>query len=309
MSSSLNDLTIVIRGAGEMATGTSHRLHRAGFRKIIMTEISKPLTVRRLVSFSEAVHKGSCCVEEIEARLVRRIDDAKGLWSKNVIPVIVDAENESKVIVSADVVVDAILAKKNHGTNTADAALVIGLGPGFYAGKDVHCVIETNRGHNLGRLIFEGSAASNTGTPGSIAGETIRRVLRAPDEGVFQSDAVITDRVEAGDIVGHVAGKPVKAELQGVIRGLIRPGTPVKKGLKVGDIDPRGEVSYCSTISEKARAIGGSVLEAILMKFNCSNQIAGRIYTSRIVDSTGSEMLPAQSCTQSTQPFQAGEHP
>lgn len=264
----LRNLTIIIRGAGEMATGTAHRLHRSGFHRLLMTEIEAPVAVRRQVSFSEAVHEGSRIVEGIEARLVGRAEDAPDLWSQGIIAVVVDRENRSKERVRPDVVVDAILAKENRGTAIDDADLVIGLGPGFCAGVDVHCVVETNRGHDLGRLILDGFAAANTGTPGIIAGETTRRVLRAPQSGVFETDASIADLVEVGQEVGHVSNVPVKAGLSGVIRGLIRPKTPVHKGLKIGDIDPRGMTSYCYTISEKARSIAGTVLEAILMRYN-----------------------------------------
>jgi xanthine dehydrogenase accessory factor len=236
-----------------------------------MTEVSAPLAVRRLVSFSEAVYDGTATVEGTEARRVAGIEEVEHLWSQRVIPVIVDPGNLSGERLRPDVVVDSILAKENLGTTMKDASLVIGFGPGFHAGKDVHYVIETNRGHNLGRLIFEGPAEQNTGTPGEIAGETSARVLRAPQDGVFESDWSISDMVEAGASVGGVAGRPVQAGLSGIIRGLIRPGTRVTKGLKVGDIDPRGERSYCYTISEKARAIGGTVLEAILMRFNSSS--------------------------------------
>lgn len=268
MSRLLSSLIILIRGAGEMATGTACRLHRAGFHNILMTEIEAPLAVRRLVSFSEAVHDGSSTVEGTEARLVSRADEVAALWNRGVIAIIIDGENRCKETIRPDVVVDAILAKENLGTTREDAPLVIGLGPGFCASSDVHVVVETNRGHNLGRLIFDGPASPNTGVPGVIAGETTSRVLRAPDDGTFESNSSIGDMVDAGSVVAHVAGKPVIAALSGVIRGLIRPKTLVTKGLKVGDIDPRGEVSYCYTISEKARAIGGAVLEAILMRFN-----------------------------------------
>ncbi len=268
MLNSLNSLRIVIRGAGEMATGTAHRLHRAGFYKILLTEVPAPLAVRRLVSFSEVVYDGRGSVEGTEARLIDRIEEVEALWSQRIIPVIVDPDNQSGKSLQPHVVIDAILAKINLGTTMNDAPLVIGYGPGFYARKDVHCVLETNRGHNLGRLIFDGPAAPNTGVPGSIAGETASRVLRAPKEGIFESDSSITDMVETGEVVGHVGGSPVLAGLSGVIRGLIRPKTPVTKGLKVGDVDPRGDRSNCATISEKARAIGGSALEAILMRFN-----------------------------------------
>lgn len=271
MSRLLSSLIILIRGAGEMATGTACRLYRAGFHNILMTEIGAPLAVRRQVSFSEAVHDGSSTVEGTQARLVSQASEVAALWNKGVIAIIVDGENRCKETIRPDVVVDAILAKENLGTTREDAPLVIGLGPGFCAGSDVHVVVETNRGHNLGRLIFDGPASPNTGVPGVIAGETANRVLRAPDDGTFESNFSIGDMVDAGSVVAYVAGKPVTAALSGVIRGLIRPKTPVTKGLKVGDIDPRCDVSYCYTISEKARAIGGAVLEAILMRFNSAD--------------------------------------
>ncbi|MDQ7783831.1 MAG: selenium-dependent molybdenum cofactor biosynthesis protein YqeB, partial [Desulfomonilaceae bacterium] len=184
------------------------------------------------------------------------------------VPVMIDPENRSKEVLEPAVVVDAILAKTNIGTSMTDAPLVIGLGPGFCAGKDVHYVIETNRGHNLGRLIFEGEAAPNTGVPGDIAGRTSQRVLRAPSDGVFESDVRIGTGVQEGQVVGYVGTDPVRAGVSGIVRGLIRPGTTVPRNVKIGDVDPRDDVSYCHTISEKARAIGGTVLEAILMCFN-----------------------------------------
>ena len=167
-----------------------------------------------------------------------------------------------------DVVIDAILAKKNLGTHKNEAPLVIGLGPGFVAKQDVHMVIETNRGHNLGRIITSGSAEPDTGIPGSINGYTEERVLRAPCDGEFNARRSIGDSVKRGDAIGTVAQEPVVAKIDGVIRGLIRSSANVNRGLKIGDIDPRGRVDYCATISEKARAIGGSVLEAILRVYN-----------------------------------------
>jgi xanthine dehydrogenase accessory factor len=268
MPSSLSGLKIIIRGAGEMATGTACRLYNAGFRKLLMTEIDKPLSVRRLVSFSEALHEGSWTVEGVEAVAIQTLDQVGTLWQEHRVPVIADPAASSKAIFRPDVLVDAILAKRNLGTTMDDAPLVIGFGPGFYAGRDAHCVIETNRGHDLGRLIFQGEPAADTGNPGEIQGHTTLRVLRSPADGIFESDQHIGTMVEKGQLVGQVAGQPVNASLNGVIRGLIRPGTPVSQRLKIGDIDPRGNPSYCDTISEKARAIGGSALEAILMRFN-----------------------------------------
>jgi xanthine dehydrogenase accessory factor len=268
----LSDLKILIRGAGEMATGTAVRLHNSGFPSLLMTEIDRPLAVRRMVSFCEAVHEGSWVVEGVKAVAIGTPGHTAEAWSRGLIPVLVDSQNTSREMLKPDVLIDAILAKKNLGTEIADAPLVIGLGPGFRAGKDVHYVIETNRGHDLGRLISEGEAFPDTGTPGEIAGHTGLRVIRSPGNGVFESDARIGTVVEAGRVVGSVAGREVVAGLAGVLRGLIRPGTRVGTGLKIGDVDPRGKIDFCFTISEKARAIGGAVLEAILTTFNKPNR-------------------------------------
>jgi xanthine dehydrogenase accessory factor len=268
MPTDLSDLGIIIRGAGEMATGTAWRLFRAGFRRILMTERVQPLSVRRLVCFSEAVHEGSWTVEGVRAERIVEAHEAPTAWAAGCIPVIVDPENRSKHSVRTDVLVDAILAKKNTGTCLGDAALVIGLGPGFHAGRDVHLVVETNRGHSLGRVIQVGAAQPDTGIPGNIGGETTRRVIRASADGTFESDLAIAERVTEGQVVAGVSGEPVIAALSGVLRGLIRPGTRVVEGLKIGDIDPRENPVLCRTISEKALAIAGGVLEAILMRYN-----------------------------------------
>ncbi len=251
-----------------MATGTAVRLYRSGFRKILMTEIESPLAVRRLVSFCEAIYEGQYQVENVTAVRLDNLSDISRGWGNGHIPVIVDPQIASKDVIKPDILIDATLAKKNLGTSIRDASLVIALGPGFLAGKDAHWVIETNRGHNLGRLILEGAADPDTGIPGSIGGETVRRVIRAPEDGIFEPIVDIGTMVEEEQIVGHVGASQVRVSLRGVLRGLIRPHTPVTLGLKIGDVDPRGDPGYCSTISEKARAIGGTVLEAILMKFN-----------------------------------------
>jgi xanthine dehydrogenase accessory factor len=271
MSCKLVDKKLIVRGAGEMASGSVFRLYRAGFRNLLLTEIEAPLTVRRLVSFSPAVYEGSQTVEGTQAVLIAKPEQAEETWRAGLIPLLVDPENESRHVIKPDVVLDAILAKKNLGTSMDDAPLVIGLGPGFCAGGDVHYVVETNRGHNLGRLIFDGYASPNTGTPGDIGGQSTRRVLRAPSDGIFHSDLEIGVLVEMDQTIGYVGDTPVKASLAGALRGLIRPGTLVTNGLKIGDIDPRGDSSYCYTISEKARAIGGTVLEAIMMRFHTGN--------------------------------------
>lgn len=261
-------MRIVIRGAGEMATGCAYRLHYSGFFNILMTEIEKPLAVRRSVSFCEAVYEHSWTVEDIRAERIDSVEAAQDLWQQRTLPTLVDPDATCKAIVKPHVLVDAILAKRNIGTSITDAPLVIALGPGFCAGKDAHYVIETNRGHDLGRIICEGYASPNTGVPGTIGGHSALRVLRAPTNGVFESDLEIGAQVQEGQVVGDVNGMPVKAELTGLLRGLIRPGTVVTDKLKIGDIDPRGDTSYCSRISEKACAIGGAVLAAIMRTYN-----------------------------------------
>jgi len=251
-----------------MATGTACRLYRANFKKIFMLEIKKPLAVRRKVCFCEAIHDGHAAVEGIEAKNAEDCDQFRSAWKKGIIPVIADPEWKSIETIHPHVVIDAMIAKKNLGTAMSEAGLVIGLGPGFEAGKDVHVAIETNRGHNLGRLIFKGCPEPDTGIPGNIGGYTAERVLRAPCRGIFMSDIEIGTAVKKNDITGYVGKTPVTAGIDGVIRGQIRPGTSVTENMKIGDIDPRGKKEYCTTISEKARAIGGSVLEAVLNRFN-----------------------------------------
>ena len=268
MSVPLKDRVIIIKGAGEQATGIACRLYRANFRRILMLETSSPLAVRRQVSFCEAIHETSMTVEGIEA--VRIGDDLERhtVWAAGKIAVLVDPHGESTSRCRPDLFIDATLAKRNLGTSIADAPLVIALGPGFTAGTDCHVVIETNRGHNLGRLIYTGMAEANTGIPGDIASYTKERVLRAPADGVFTTKKQIGDRVRAGESIGNVGNAEVTSQLDGILRGLIRPGSAVRKGLKIGDVDPRGEASYCNTISEKARALGGAVLEAVLGVYN-----------------------------------------
>lgn len=267
MTPGLSDLTLMIRGAGEMASGVAIRLFCAGFRNMLMTEIPAPLAVRRTVCFSEAVYEGQTVVEGVEGRLIERPDGAFACWAEGVIPVLVDPENSARLILTPDVVIDAIIAKTNLGTLITDARLVIALGPGFVAGIDAHLTVETNRGHDLGRVFSEGATSPNTGVPGAVGGESTRRVLRAPQDGVLRSDFAIGASVVAGQEVAKVGNAPARAHLNGILRGLIRPGSQVHRGMKVGDVDPRGDASYCLTVSDKARALGGAVLEAILMTF------------------------------------------
>jgi xanthine dehydrogenase accessory factor len=264
----LRDLIIVVKGAGEMGSAVAWRLFMANFKNIVMLETEHPLAVRREVSFCEAVHDGQKQVEDVTALPAADLAEMKEYWGKNNIAVIIDPGWQTINSIRPHVVIDALLAKRNLGTRINEAALVIGLGPGFNAGDDVHLVIETNRGHNLGRIITAGAAEANTGIPGQIGGFTEARVLRAPAAGRFQPMLKIGDLVHKDQLIGSVAGNDVRAGIDGVLRGLIRPGIEVAKGLKIGDIDPRGEAGYCYTISDKARAIGGSVLEAILRVYN-----------------------------------------
>ena len=270
---------IVVRGAGDLATGTIHRLKKAGFRLLVL-EAEHPAAIRRQVALSEAVYAGSARVEDVEAvRMDVDLAEKKNrkelleqemerIWKKDGVPVLVDPAGLSIAALRPAVVVDAILAKKNLGTTKEMAPLVIALGPGFTAGEDVDVVIETKRGHNLGRVIRSGSAVPNTGIPGIIGGYGKERVMHAQAEGILRNVASIGDIVEARAVIAEIETEkgtvPVEASLSGLLRGLIRDGYPVTKGFKIADIDPRKEeLQNCFTISDKARCIAGSVLEVI----------------------------------------------
>jgi len=263
----LKDLIILVKGGGEMGTGVAHRLARSGFR-VCITEIAEPMAVRREVAFCEAVFAGQKEVEGLVARRVAGKAEILRTWKEGKIPVVIDPECSIREQLKPDVLIDAILAKKNTGTHLADASLVIGLGPGFRAGEDVHFVIETNRGHRMGMVIEEGEAEPDTGIPGEISGYTWERVLRAPTSGRFKGMKRIGDRVEKGEVVAEVDGNPIKSGISGTLRGVLRDGLWVQEQTKIGDVDPRGVRENCFTISEKARAIAGGVLEAILMRYN-----------------------------------------
>lgn len=270
---------IVVRGAGDLATGTIHRLKKAGFRLLVL-EAEHPAAIRRQVALSEAVYVGSARVEDVEVvRMDVELAEKKNrkellepemerIWKKDGVPVLVDPAGLSIAALRPAVVVDAILAKKNLGTTKEMAPLVIALGPGFTAGEDVDVVIETKRGHNLGRVIRSGSAVPNTGIPGIIGGYGKERVMHAQAEGILRNAASIGDIVEARAVIAEIETEngtvPVEASLSGLLRGLIRDGYPVTKGFKIADIDPRKEeLQNCFTISDKARCIAGSVLEVI----------------------------------------------
>jgi xanthine dehydrogenase accessory factor len=265
---SMGELIVLIRGAGEMASGVTHRLHQSHF-KICMIEIPHPLAVRREVTFSEAIYEGGKEVEGVRAKLISELEEIESAWNGGEIPILVDPDGKkTRNFLKPDILVDAIMAKKNLGTQISDAPLVIGLGPGFTAGKDVHIVLETNRGHHLGKMILNGTAEPDTGIPGEIGGYTIERLLRTMKKGIFHPQKSIGERVNKGTVVAVVDDFPVITKISGVVRGLLREGVEVKKGMKVGDVDPRGKKESCFTISDKARAIGGGVLEAILYQFN-----------------------------------------
>lgn len=268
----LGNILVVIKGGGDLATGAVHRLHRAGMR-VVVTELAQPTVIRRAVAVASAVYEGQVEIEGLVARLARNDEEIRATLAAGQVPVVIDPRAEVISRLRPTAVVDAIMAKRNTGTRITDAPIVIGLGPGFTAGVDVHAVIETNRGHNLGRVILSGSAEPNTGVPGPTMGYTVERVLRAPCEGRFKGERRIGDPLEAGERVASVDGQPVVAKIPGVLRGLLADGLHVKAGMKVGDVDPRGVREYCFTISDKARAIGGGVLEAILYLLRASRVI------------------------------------
>lgn len=257
------DNLIIIRGGGDIGSGTAHRLFNAGF-KIIIAEIEKPYVIRRMVSFANAVYSKIMRVESVTARLAETDANIETIIKNNEISVIIDSELQILKKIKPLAVIDATLAKKNIGTLKVMADITIALGPGYCAGKDVDAVIETNRGHNLGRIIYNGFAEKNTGEPGNIAGYTNERVLHSTATGKIKNKFDICDLVKKGDIVSEINNVPVIAGVSGVIRGLIINEYDVFKGQKIGDIDPRNKIEYCYTISDKARTISGGVLEALL---------------------------------------------
>ena len=262
------DTLVLIKGAGDLTTGVAYRLHRSGF-PLLMTELPTPLMVRRAVSFGQAVFDGETTVEGVTARRVESIQTGLALaYGGEVIPVLVDPEGRLVEAADPTVLVDGIMAKHNTGTCITDAPLVIALGPGFTAGVDCHAAIETNRGHWLARILYEGSPQPDTKTPGKVKGHAKGRVIRAPADGYLRPVAHVGDRLRKGDLIGQVNDHKIHAMFDGVLRGLIHPSVPVTKGLKIGDLDPRDIDRHCFTVSEKSLAIGGAVLEAILAWLN-----------------------------------------
>jgi len=259
----LSEILVLIKGGGDLGTGVAYRLRRAGMQ-VVVTELAQPTVIRRAVSLAEAVYEGEVVVEGLHGRLVPDAGTARLALAAGLVPVLVDPRVDITTELRPRAVVDARMAKRNLGTRLDEAQVVVGLGPGFMVGRDVHAVIETARGHYLGRVHLSGEAAPNTGIPGSVGGESARRILRAPTDGVFQAFKRIGDPVAGGEVVAQVGDRPIETRLSGVLRGILRDGLTVQRGMKVGDIDPRGVRDYCFTISDKALAVGGGVLEAIL---------------------------------------------
>ncbi|MFP3928914.1 MAG: selenium-dependent molybdenum cofactor biosynthesis protein YqeB [Desulfobacteraceae bacterium] len=263
----LNQVRVLVRGAGDIASAVAWRLNVSHF-PVVMTEIPRPLAVRRRVAFCEAVWDGTAEVQGVRARCVGGPEEVEETLARKEIPLLVDPDLKHIRTIAPGVLVDATLAKRNTGVHRDLAPLVIGVGPGFFAGRDVHMVVETNRGHYLGRVLLEGGAEPDTGVPGPVLGYTEERVLRAPAEGLLEPSAEIGDKVVPGQAVASVGGVEVHTQIAGVLRGLIRPGAHVSQGLKIGDVDPRGDISYVDTISDKGLAVAGGVLEALCRIYN-----------------------------------------
>ncbi len=255
---------VIVRGGGDLATGTIYKLVQSGF-KVLVLEIASPSAIRRNVAFSEAIYEGRQTVEDMTCIRADSLEEAEKIMEEGHPAIMIDPECMSINFLKPDVVVDAIIAKKNYGTSKAMAPITIALGPGFEAGKDVDAVIETMRGHRLGRILYTGSAIPNTGIPGAIAGRTSERVIHSEHDGVIKNIAHIKDIVSIGQTIATIDDHEVTAAIDGILRGLIREGYEVTKGFKIADIDPRiSELENCDTISDKARCIAGGVLEAIM---------------------------------------------
>ena len=259
-------MKVVIRGGGDLATGVAEVLYQSGF-KILILDIEKPSSIRRSVCFSEAIYDGVTKVENIICKKVENENEIEKCWNEKIIPIMVDEKGEIIKKIKPDVVVDSIIAKKNLGTTKEMAPITIALGDGFEAGKDVDIVIETMRGHNLGRIITSGRAMKNTGIPGEIKGVSKDRVIYSLANGIFSSVKKIGDTVQKDEIIGYVGDVEIRGKISGVLRGIIREGYEVTENMKIGDIDPRiEEKSNCFTISDKARSLGGAVLRAIMFR-------------------------------------------
>jgi xanthine dehydrogenase accessory factor len=278
----------LIRGGGDLGAGVALRLHRAGWR-VLITELQQPLVIRRTVAFASAVYDGSIEVEGTIGERIMGTNAADRVWQADRIPVLVDPDRTAAAQLHPIALIDAIMAKYNAGTQIVDAPIVVALGPGFTAGVDCHAVVETQRGHNLGRVYYQGSAAPNTGTPGTVGGQDALRAVRTPVAGVFYGQRKIGEQVKTGEVIGRVItvdvsltdsaawrlastdrdatqplGIVIKSKLDGVLRGILHDGLKISADTKIADVDPRGETEYCFTVSDKAWAVGGAALEAVL---------------------------------------------
>lgn len=256
-------MLVLIKGAGDIASGIAFRLVQSGC-SVAMTDLENPTSIRRTICFSEAIVRGEMVIEGVAAQRANDPEEAKAILSQGKIAVLADPEAACRAALRPDAIVDAILAKRNVGTARGDAPIVVAVGPGFTAGIDCDAVVETMRGHTLGRAYYQGSAIPNTGIPGDIGGYTLERLLRAPCDGTFRCVREIGDRVEAGEVCAYVNDRPIVSSIRGVLRGILPDGTPVYKGMKSGDVDPRCKVEHCYLISDKALSVAGGVLEAIL---------------------------------------------
>ncbi|MCL5428635.1 MAG: selenium-dependent molybdenum cofactor biosynthesis protein YqeB [Chloroflexi bacterium] len=258
-------MPVIIRGGGDLASGVVMRLYRAGIR-LVIAELKQPLAVRRTVSFAQAIYAGAIEIEGVHAKRAQSLNEAEEISSQGDIPVLVEPNLEILVAGRPLALVDARMAKREPETTPTSAQFVIGLGPGYVAGTHSHAVVETLRGHNLGRVYWEGPAAMNTGLPGSIVSYNVDRVLRAPANGFLEPRAEIGQRLKRGDLIATIHGQEVRALFDGVLRGLIHPSVELTQGMKIGDLDPRDDPSFCYRVSDKALAVGGGVLEALLTR-------------------------------------------
>lgn len=259
---------ILLRGGGDLATGVALRLHRAGLR-VAISELEKPLAVRRLVSFAEAVYAGEMTIEGVTARRVKDATDQLQIlrvFAQSQIPVLVDPQAGAIATLHPTVLIDARMTKMPPEIGILSAAMVIGLGPGFIAGENCHAAIETNRGHFMGRVIWQGAPQPDTGKPEQVVKKGLERVLRSPADGVLEARAEIAEHIEEGQVIAEIGGQPLIAPFKGVLRGLIHPDTSVTRGMKIGDLDPRDDPHLCTLVSDKSLAVGGGVLEAVLSR-------------------------------------------